>query len=111
MDIRPWGSFTIIADEPGLRIKRIAILPGKRLSLQRHSHRAEHLYVLTGEGSALVDGHEHRLQPGTSVDIPLGAVHRFANTGNSDLVIVELETGEIISEEDIERFEDDFGRT
>lgn len=107
---RPWGSFEDLAKMTGFLVKRISVLPAKRLSLQRHRHRAEHWYVIEGEGVAVVEKGEHLLVPGASLDIPCGALHRIANTGVGPLVIIEIQTGDHLSEDDVERYEDDYGR-
>ena len=108
---RPWGYYTILSDTPGHKVKRIVVYAGKRLSLQRHRQRAEHWYVVEGEGRATVEGRELRLAAGDSVDIPRGATHRMENRSGADMSFIEVQTGTYFGEDDIERFEDDFGRT
>jgi mannose-6-phosphate isomerase len=107
---RPWGFYRVLEDEPGHKVKRIVMIPGMRLSLQRHRRRAEHWFVL--EGGALVtrETREFRLGPGESVDIPRGVVHRVASVGAEPLVFIEVQRGDYFGEDDIERLEDDFGR-
>ena len=109
-DTRPWGHYIVLADMPDHKVKRIHVLPGKRLSLQRHQRRSEHWHILDGE--ALVTRNEEHLtlRPGDSVDIPAGAKHRVENTGTHDLSFIEIQQGEYFGEDDIERFEDDYGR-
>ncbi len=107
---RPWGGFEVLSDGPDHKVKRITVKPGLRLSLQRHRKRAEHWYVVSGEGVVTIDEGEIRLGPGGSVDIERGAWHRMANCGVIDLVWVEVQTGSYFGEDDIERREDDFGR-
>ena len=107
---RPWGYFCVLADDEQHKLKRIVVYPGKRLSLQRHRHRDEHWTIVSGEARMTVDGREFTLQRGQSVDIPRGAFHRVLNPGESELVIVEIQTGDSFDENDIERVEDDFGR-
>lgn len=107
---RPWGYFSVLMEDAQHKLKRIVVNPGKRLSLQRHRHRDEHWTVVSGEARMTVDGREFTLQRGQSVDIPRGAFHRVLNAGESDLVIVEIQTGDSFDENDIERVEDDFGR-
>lgn len=92
------------------KLKRIVVYPGKRLSLQKHRHRDEHWMIVSGEARMTVDGEEFTLRRGQSVDIPRGAFHRVMNPGESELVIVEIQTGNSFDENDIERVEDDFGR-
>lgn len=107
---RPWGYFSVLMEDAQHKLKRIVVYPGKRLSLQRHRQRDEHWTIVSGEARMTVDGREFTLQRGQSVDIPRGAFHRVLNAGESDLVIVEIQTGDSFDENDIERVEDDFGR-
>lgn len=109
-DERPWGSYTVLEDAPDHKVKRIEVLPAKRLSYQRHEKRAEHWFVVQGEGVVTIDGVDHPVSQGTAIDIPLGAAHRIANTGNETLVFIEVQHGEYFGEDDIIRLEDDFGR-
>ncbi len=109
-DHRPWGHYTVLADEPDHKVKRICVYPGKRLSLQRHRRRAEHWYLLSGEAVVTLDGKESPLRGGQSVDIPRGAAHRLLNAGKTEAVFIEVQTGEYFGEDDIERIEDDYGR-
>ncbi len=113
-DNRPWGRWEEYLNEPGYRVKRIVVFPGKRLSLQRHAHRMEHWVVVQGGGVFTLDGAERRVAPGDALEIPLGGIHRIhndaASTGAADhLVIIETQMGLCI-EDDIERLDDDFGR-
>lgn len=91
-------------------MKRIVVFPEKRLSLQRHRRRAEHWFVVRGEGLVTRDEERIPVMEGVSLDIPLGAVHRIQNTGGSPLVFIEVQRGDYFGEDDIERIEDDFGR-
>lgn len=109
-DHRPWGYYQVLADEPDYKAKRIVVYPGKRLSLQRHHHRAEHWYILNGEATVTRDDEELHLKAGDSVDIPQGSVHRVMNPGAENMAFVEIQTGDYFGEDDIERLEDDFGR-
>jgi mannose-1-phosphate guanylyltransferase/mannose-6-phosphate isomerase len=106
---RPWGWYETVLDEGDYLIKRLWIEPGQRLSLQRHRHREEHWVVVAGAGALHLDGREAPLQMGQSVHIPKGAVHR-ATAGGGGLLIVEVQRGEHLSEDDIERLSDDYGR-
>lgn len=110
-DTRPWGSWQVKDVFDGSVLKRIDVLPGKRLSLQRHSHRCEHWVVASGEAEVTIDSETRTLRRGESVDIPATAVHRLANNGTETLIVLELQHGSLLSEDDIERIEDDFGRT
>jgi mannose-6-phosphate isomerase-like protein (cupin superfamily) len=107
---RPWGYFVVLVDDEQHKLKRIVVNPGKRLSLQRHRLRDEHWMIVSGEALMTVDSREFTLLRGQSVDIPRGALHRVMNPGETELVIVEIQTGDSFDENDIERFEDDFGR-
>ncbi len=109
-DHRPWGFYRVLADETDHKVKRIVVLPGKRLSLQRHKHRREHWFVVSGQALVSRDGQEIPLFEGQAVDIPQGAFHRIENAGTDPLVFIEVQTGTYFGEDDIERFEDDFGR-
>jgi mannose-6-phosphate isomerase-like protein (cupin superfamily) len=108
---RPWGNYTVLSDDaPDHKVKRIVVHPGKRLSLQKHAKRAEHWFIVTGNPTVTLDDKELALTPGQAVDIPLGAAHRIANNGSSDVVFIEVQHGTYFGEDDIVRLEDDFGR-
>jgi mannose-6-phosphate isomerase len=107
---RPWGSFTILDETENFKVKRREVLPGKRLSYQRHQRRAEHWFVVRGTAKVTLNGQEILVNTGDSIDIPLGGAHRIENPSTGDLVIVEIQTGDYFGEDDIERLEDDFGR-
>ena len=107
---RPWGSFTILEDRQTYKVKRIEVLPGKRLSYQRHEKRDEHWIVVEGEAIVTLEGREARLSPAQAVDIPRMAAHRIHNSGKNPLVFIEVQNGDYVGEDDIIRLEDDFGR-
>lgn len=107
---KPWGSFVILADMPDHKVKRIHVLPGKRLSLQRHRRRSEHWHVVAGEALATRNNEHIRLKPGDSIDIPTGSIHRIENPGQDEMYFIEIQQGDYFGEDDIERLEDDFGR-
>ena len=107
---RPWGHYVVLSDEIDHKVKRIVVEPGKRLSLQRHSKRAEHWFVVSGTGFVSLDGVDLRVSAGVTVDVPLGAAHRITNDGTEPVVFVEVQHGTYFGEDDIERLEDDFGR-
>ena len=109
-DHRPWGCFTILADEPDHKVKRIVVRPGQRLSLQRHQKRQEHWLVVSGRGVVTRNNEELELGAGESVDIARGDIHRVRNDGTEDLVFIEIQLGDYFGEDDIERLEDDYGR-
>ncbi len=110
IDHRPWGFYEVLSDESDHKVKRITVKPGMRLSLQRHRRRSEHWFIVRGRALVTVDGREVELEGGDSIDIPQGAAHRIANTGEEDLVFIEVQRGDYFGEDDIERLEDDFGR-
>jgi mannose-6-phosphate isomerase len=111
-DQRPWGSFTILDEGDNYKVKRIEVLPGKRLSYQRHKHRAEHWYVVQGTAKVTLNGSEFLLKSGQAADIAPGDAHRVENPHQSELLtFIETQTGTYFGEDDIVRLEDDFGRT
>lgn len=108
---RPWGSFEILASGPGFQVKRLTVKPLMRLSLQWHRHRDEHWVVARGTARVQVDGVEHTLGRGQSMDVPRTVPHRIENISSVDpLEIIEVQTGDYLGEDDIVRVEDDFGR-
>ncbi|MCU1374414.1 MAG: manC2 [Actinomycetia bacterium] len=109
-DIRPWGGYLVLDDAADHKVKRLTVSPGKRLSYQTHAHRSEHWFVVRGTGVVTLDGEDVPVGPGTAVDVPVGAAHRIENTGEGDLVFVEIQHGDSFGEDDIVRLEDDFGR-
>jgi mannose-6-phosphate isomerase len=110
-DERPWGSFTVLDDEMfDHKVKRIVVAPGKRLSYQRHAQRAEHWFIVNGHATVILDGVEHELGEGDSIDIELGQAHRCENRSTTPVVLIEVQHGTYFGEDDIVRLEDDFGR-
>ena len=109
-DKRPWGEYWVLADEPTYKVKRIDVLPGKRLSYQSHKQRAEHWTVVAGRARVTLDGRALELGVGESIDIPRGSKHRMENPGAELLTFVEVQHGSYFGEDDIVRYEDDFGR-
>lgn len=107
---RPWGSYTILDDVEGYKIKRIEVKPGKRLSLQRHWHRSEHWIVVSGTATVTIGDKSYFLRPNESTYIRMGEVHRLANEGKIPVVLIEAQVGEYTGEDDIERIQDDFKR-
>ena len=107
--LRPWGWYEQLACGDEYLVKRLLIHRGQRLSLQRHHHRCEHWVVVAGDGVLQVGEEAITATAGTSVFIPQGAIHR-AQGGLADLEIVEVQRGSLLSEADIERLADDFGR-
>ncbi len=110
-DERPWGSFTVLDDELfDHKVKRLVVAPGKRLSYQRHSKRAEHWFVVSGVATVTLDGVEYEVPEGQAIDIGLGQAHRCENRGTTPVVLIEVQHGTYFGEDDIVRLEDDFGR-
>ena len=107
---RPWGYYLVLHEDDGYKVKQFVVKPGSRLSLQRHRRRAEHWQVVRGEAAVTCGKEIVRLLPGGSIDIPLGTLHRVESVGKENLVVIEVQMGEYVGEDDIERFEDDYGR-
>jgi mannose-6-phosphate isomerase len=107
---RPWGRYEVLSDSPTFKVKTITVLPGRRLSYQRHSRRSEHWFVVHGTGKVTLDDVEQAVGPGAAVDVPVGVSHRIENVGTAELVFVEVQHGDYFGEDDIERLDDDFGR-
>lgn len=106
---RPWGWYETIGGGEGYLVKKLWLAPGCRISLQLHHHRCEHWVVVKGEGFLTLDNTRLTAAKGTTLFVPQGARHR-AEAGSTGLEIVEVQRGDALSEADIERFEDDFGR-
>ncbi|MEP6635443.1 MAG: phosphomannose isomerase type II C-terminal cupin domain [Acidobacteriota bacterium] len=109
-DRRPWGTFTVLDEGKDFKVKRIEVLPGKRLSYQKHSQRAEHWVVVQGTAKVTLDGCDIVLTTGQTIDIAVGAAHRVENPGEEPLIFIEVQKGPYLGEDDIERLQDDFGR-
>ena len=109
-DERPWGSFTVLDEGADYKVKRMEVLPGKRLSYQKHAQRAEHWMVVAGTGRVTLDGRDLTVHTGETLDVPIGAAHRIENPGAEKLVFIEVQRGTYLGEDDIVRLEDDFGR-
>ena len=107
---RPWGWYTCLSEGEGYLTKVICVLPKQKLSIQSHNHRSEHWVVLEGKAKVILDNTENYLDPGQSIDIPLKAVHSLQNPYDTDLKIIEVQKGDYISEDDIIRYEDIYGR-
>ena len=107
---RPWGTFTILDEGEGFKVKRIEVLPGKRLSYQKHAQRAEHWVVVQGTAKVTLDGQDVIVSPGQAIDISVGMAHRVENPAAEPLVFIEVQRGRYLGEDDIVRLQDDFGR-
>ncbi len=108
---RPWGSYTILEEGPDYKVKRVTLKPGGRLSLQLHHQRSEHWVVIAGTARVTRDGAVFDLKPGQSIGIPKQTTHRLENPGTSTVEIIEVQTGPYLGEDDIVRFQDDYGRS
>ncbi len=109
-DERPWGTFTVLDEADGFKVKRIEVLPGKRLSYQKHAQRAEHWVVVKGTAKVTLDDREITVEAGQAIDIAIGSAHRVENPGREPLVFIEVQRGGYLGEDDIVRLQDDFGR-
>jgi mannose-6-phosphate isomerase len=107
---RPWGSFTILEEARGYKIKRIEVKPGHRLSLQMHHHRSEHWVVVSGTARVVCGDRELMLCSNQSTYVPQCTHHRLENPGVIPLVLIEVQNGEYLGEDDIIRFQDDYAR-
>lgn len=111
IDIRPWGKYEVLLDAEYCKVKRIFVLPGKRLSYQMHYKRQEAWTVVKGTAHVTLDDEVKVVNEGETILIPLQAKHRVANRGEEEMIFIEVQTGTYFGEDDIVRFEDDFNRT
>jgi mannose-6-phosphate isomerase-like protein (cupin superfamily) len=100
----------VLDEGRGYKVKRIEVLPGKRLSYQRHAQRAEHWMVVEGAARVTLDGVEIEVNAGETIDVKVGAAHRVENPGAQTLVFIEIQRGDYLGEDDITRLSDDYGR-
>src|SRR3954452_24473038 len=111
-DVRPWGNYTVLDEGESFKVKRIEVLPEKRLSYQQHARRSEHWFVVRGIAKVTLNGSDFLVKSGEAVDIPAGTAHRVHNPDTAELLVfIETQTGDYFGEDDIIRLEDDFGRT
>lgn len=110
-DTRPWGSFTVLEEGKGYKIKRIEVKPGHRLSLQMHHHRSEHWIVVSGTAKVVCGDQEILLCTNQSTYVPACTAHRLENSGVIPLILIEVQNGEYLGEDDIIRYQDDYART
>jgi len=103
---RPWGRYTVLEERPGFKMKRITVNSDSKLSLQRHQHRSEHWVVVSGTATVIRDGEELTVTKNQSTYIPIGTSHRLENRGKIPLEIIEVQVGEYLDEDDIERLDD-----
>lgn len=109
-DVRPWGAWQVLDEGAGWKVKRLEVHPGRRLSYQTHSRRSEHWVVVAGIATCLLDGRTVVLRAGETVDVPVGTAHRIANLHDDHLVVIEVQRGDYLGEDDIVRHDDDYGR-
>jgi mannose-6-phosphate isomerase len=109
-ELRPWGSFTVLDGGRDYKIKRIEVKPGHRLSLQMHHHRSEHWIVVSGTAKVVCGDKELILSSNQSTYVPQCTTHRLENPGVINLVLIEVQNGEYLGEDDIIRFQDDYAR-
>jgi mannose-6-phosphate isomerase len=107
---RPWGTYTVLDDHGSYKIKRIEVHPGERLSLQMHHHRSEHWIVVSGTARVTCGDESYIVNMNESTFIPIGRQHRLENPGKIPLVIIEVQSGEYLGEDDIIRIDDDYAR-
>jgi mannose-1-phosphate guanylyltransferase/mannose-6-phosphate isomerase len=107
---RPWGSYTVLEDTPFYKIKRVTVKPRQKLSLQLHHHRSEHWIVVSGTAEVVLNTETRLLHQGESTFVRSGMRHRLKNPGVIPLEVIEVQLGEYLKEDDIVRFEDDYGR-
>ena len=107
---RPWGTYEVLTESDGYKVKRITVVPGGRLSLQSHQHRAEHWVVVIGTATVTVGETVQKITVNEYVHIPLLAKHRLENDTSSPLVLIEVQSGLYLGEDDITRYEDIYGR-
>ena len=107
---RPWGFYESIIDEERWQVKIINVKPERKLSLQKHHHRSEHWIVVSGTANVEIDGKQTTLHENQSSYIPIGSKHRLSNPGKIMLKLIEVQSGSYLGEDDIQRFEDNYGR-
>ena len=107
---RPWGSFTVLDEGEGFKVKRISVNPGHKLSLQYHHHRSEHWTVVQGEATVTVGEDIKKIKINEAVYIPLKEKHALANEGEELMQLIEVQLGDYLGEDDIVRLEDRYGR-
>ena len=110
LTVTPWGTWEVLLNEPGYKVKRITVNPGQKLSYQKHAKRQEHWFAVEGEGVIVLDGKEITVGPGKALDIGVGVAHRAINPGKKPFVFIEVQRGDYLGENDIVRLEDSYGR-
>jgi mannose-1-phosphate guanylyltransferase len=107
---RPWGHYFNALEETGFKIKKIVVKPNSRLSLQSHEKRSEHWVVVQGSALVTLDDKEINMERDQYIYIPKGSIHRLQNLGSDDLILVEVQLGTYLGEDDIKRYQDDYNR-
>ena len=113
LTVRPWGNYVKLFQENDLWVKRVEVKPGARLSLQKHAYRSEKWNIVRGHGYVMLNGRKKLVSAGSVLSVPVGAIHRIANTGKRKLIFIEVAVaanGGKLSENDITRLEDDYAR-
>jgi mannose-6-phosphate isomerase-like protein (cupin superfamily) len=110
-DQRPWGSYEVLEESAGYKVKRLEVKPGKRLSLQRHSRRSEHWVVVRGTADVICGDRKLQLKEGEHIHIPPETNHRLGNSTTGLLALIEVQLGDYLGEDDIVRLEDDYQRS
>ena len=111
IDERPWGRYEVLEESQGFKVKRLEVKPGARLSLQRHARRGEHWVVVAGTADVVCGERELQLKEGEHIHIPPHTNHRLGNSGVTQLILIEVQLGDYLGEDDIVRLEDDYQRT
>ncbi|MDO5464634.1 MAG: phosphomannose isomerase type II C-terminal cupin domain [Akkermansia sp.] len=106
----PWGQWQVLDLQSHVVVKKLLVYPGERISLQKHQHRTERWIVTEGVATVRCDNNIMHLNVGESIMIPSGSLHRLSNQGTAPLALIEVQIGSYLSEDDIERFSDDYGR-
>lgn len=107
---RPWGGYRVLLRETGSQVKRIEIKPGQRFSLQKHLKRSEKWIILSGSGLVTLGSKISAVKPGDYIEVKKGQIHRLQSKGKKPLILIEVQFGNYLGEDDIVRFADDFGR-
>ena len=108
---KPWGTYEVLLDEPNYKVKRIVLNPYERFSLQYHKHREEHWVVVEGTAKVTIDENIKIVTEGQSVYVPLGSLHRMENPGKLPILLIEVQIGTYLGEDDIVRYEDLYSRS
>ncbi|HLD82174.1 MAG TPA: phosphomannose isomerase type II C-terminal cupin domain [Patescibacteria group bacterium] len=107
---KPWGWYKVLAQRPSYQVKELLVYPGHQLSYQSHKKRTEFWMIMRGTGKVMLNGMVQTVSSGQRISVECGMKHRISNTGDNDLVFIEIQTGEYFGEDDIVRYEDDYNR-